>query len=216
MPLVFAGLLWAAMFENEAMSGITTPAMATIERDLLETKAKLWQERLGRADFFFPENQASVLYSFSQFRAKCRIHLICDPENWWRHTIKFERGGKEILTLPAHAASVFRTADNVLYFAEFPTSTSGCTVIAYDLATGNKLWSTDLRTPGQCISHSAYSNEVAMYLSSLPDLDKDGEGVVIIMGHESYGDYMQVLDRTTGAVLAQRTFREGYCYDQSK
>jgi hypothetical protein len=49
-----------------------------------------------------------------------------------------------------------------------------------------------------------------MGLSSLHELDKEGEGVVSITGRESHGDYVEILDRATGKVLAHKVYRQGF------
>jgi len=43
------------------------------------------------------------------------------------------------------------------------------------------------------------------------DLSKnDGEGTITVTGHESYADYVEVLDKQTGTELAHRLYRQGY------
>jgi hypothetical protein len=117
------------------------------------------------------------------------------------------------LTLDGHTTRVFRTVKNTLYFAHFDRADCGCTVAAYDLTTGKKLWETKLRAVGD-IDHSKYSNRVTMGLSSSPDLDKDGEGIVSITGRESLGDYIEILDRASGKVLAHKVYRKGFGHSQ--
>jgi hypothetical protein len=177
--------------------------------DPLAAKKEAWQKTLERMPFRFSESDAGVLFSLSQYGGDCKVHMIYDPKERWRLTFRFERDGKEVLALHGHTGSVFRTVKNVLYFAHFPTASSGCTVAAYDLTTGKKLWETKLSAVGTP-SHSAYSNHVTMGLSSLHDLDKDGEGIVSITGRESFGDYIEILDRGSGKVLAHKVYRQGF------
>ena len=102
---------------------------------------------------------------------------------------------------------MFRTEKNVLYFAHFSTSSQGCTVTAHDLDSGKKLWETKLSAI-PLADHSAYSNMVTMGLSSLSGTEEKHEGIVSITGHESYGDYIEILDRETGEVLAHKVYRQ--------
>ena len=111
------------------------------------------------------------------------------------------------MEIQGHTGSVFRTSGNVLYFASFPTWGQGCVVTAHELKTGKKLWETTLSAVGSS-SHSAYSNEVTMGLAGSDEGKDLDEGVVSITGRESYGDYMEILDRKTGKVLAHRIFRK--------
>jgi hypothetical protein len=178
--------------------------------DPLATKKEKWQKQLEETKFQFAKDQAGLMYSLSQcIRGDYKIHMIYDPKTWWMMTFKFERDGKELLTIEGHDRSVFRIDGNVLYFAHFPTSTSGCTVTAYDLSTGKKLWETRLDAVG-CPSHFAYMNQVTMDWSGLPELDKEGEGSIKITGRESFGDYIEILDRNTGKVLAHKIYRTGF------
>jgi len=175
----------------------------------LAAKKEAWQKALEDMTFRFSESDAGVLYSLSQYSGDCKLHMIYDPKERGQLTFKFERDGKEVLTLPGHTGSVFRTVKNLLYFAHFPTYSSGSTVAAYDLTTGKRLWETKLNAVGNP-SHSAYGNKVTMGLSSLHDLDKEGEGIVSITGRESFGDYIEILDRSTGKVLAHKVYRQGF------
>jgi len=187
---------------------LTAAAGAEFDR-LSKLHGEAWQKILESNSFQFSESDANVLFALSQFNGKCQIHMIYDPAKRWRITFKFVKDGKELLVIEGHPKSVFRTENNVLYFAHFPTSGSGCVVTAHDLATGKEFWKTTLSAVGTP-THSAYSNEVTMGLSSLTGVDGKGEGVVSITGRESYGDYVEILDRATGKVLAHKVYRQGY------
>jgi hypothetical protein len=71
---------------------------------------------------------------------------------------------------------------------------------AYDLTSGRELWQSTLKGIGG-VKYSAYRNLVNMGLA--------GEAISI-QGHESYGDYLEILDRKTGKRLAHRVFRKGF------
>jgi hypothetical protein len=177
--------------------------------DPLAAKKEAWRQTLEGMPFRFSEHHAGAQYSLSQNGGDCKVHVINDPNGWGRLTFQFERDGKEILALNGHTGSVFRTANDVLYFAHFKDSSSGCTVAAYDLTAGKKLWQTKLNAV-DLTAHSAYSNRVTMALSGGHGPDEEGEGAVLITGQESFGDYVEVLDRASGAVLAHRVYRQGF------
>jgi hypothetical protein len=186
-------------------AGDGQPAIEPV--DILAAKKIAWQAKLEAEPFRFDETEADVLFSLSQYSGDCKLHTIRDSKHWL--ILKFERDGKDILTLDLQGCNVFRVANNVLYIAELSMMTCGCTVVAYDLTTGQKRWETKLGAVGM-VSHSVYLNQVTMSLSSLPELDHDDEGVVSITGSEGYGDYVEILDRRTGKVLAHKIYREGY------
>ena len=176
--------------------------------DPLVAKKAAWQQVLERDKFRFSETNTGVMFSLTQYRGDCRIHLIHDPKKQGL-MFRFERDGKDVLTFYGHPESVFRTVENTLYFAHFSPSSCGCTVAAYDLTTGKKTWETRLTAIGD-LNHSGYLNQVTMGVSRLTDLDKEGEGVVSITGRESSGDYIEILDRATGKVLAHKVYRKEF------
>ncbi len=185
-------------------------SMAAEPPDPLAAKKVKWQKQLEETKFQFAADQTGLMYSLSQYiQGNYKIHVIYEPNLWRNMTFKFERDGKEALTVSGHAHSVFRIDGNVLYFAHFPTNTAGCTVAAYDLAAGKELWKTQLNAVG-FPPHSVYQNEVTLDWSGLPGLDKEGEGSIKITGRESVGDYIEILDRTTGKVLAHKIYRSGF------
>ncbi|MCE9562098.1 MAG: hypothetical protein K8U57_08590 [Planctomycetes bacterium] len=177
--------------------------------DPLAVKKAQWQKVLEEEKFSYSGSRTGVMYSLSQFRADCKIHMIYDPQKGWGVDFKFERDGKEILAISGHKESDFRVARNVLYFAHFPASTTGCVVTAHDLKNGMKLWDTKLSAVGS-MTHRYYRNSVTIELSGLNEADQDGEGIVRITGRESYGDYIEILDSSTGKVLAHKIYREKF------
>jgi hypothetical protein len=178
--------------------------LAAEPADPLAAKKAAMHEALASLKFQFTEGQSGVITSLRQCDGDVRIHLIYDPKDWGKLTFKFERDGKEVLSLYGHTASSFFICDHVLYFAHFSACSTGCAVAAYDLTTGKTVWKTRLSAvrPGW---HSAYSNKVAMEL-----VGSKGEGVITVIGREAYGDYIEILDMLTGKVLAQRVYREGF------
>jgi hypothetical protein len=187
----------------------TLTALAA-EPDRLTVRGEAWQNVLEReSSFEFSEADASMLFALSQFGGKCQIHMVYDPADWAHIMFRFVRDGKELLAIKGHTISVFRTENNVLYFAHFSTSSQGCVVTAHDLGTGKKLWESTLKGIRR-ISHSGYTNEVTMGLGNLTGTETKGEGVISIRGHEGFGDYVEILDRETGKVLARKIYREAY------
>ena len=190
---------------------IFNSSWATDQPDPLAAKKGAWQKVLEREKFRFSEAQATAKYSVSQYSGDCKIDLVSDPKRVGNLTLNFKRDGKEVLVLPGHLLSVFRAVDNVLFFADFEYSSAGCKVVAYDLTTEKKLWETRLNA-AECYTHSAYMNQVTLDLSSLEGQGDKTDRVIYIRGHESYGDYAEILDPATGKILARKIYRQGYNY----
>jgi hypothetical protein len=170
-----------------------------------EAKTPSWQEILEKQPFSFRESEASVLFSLSQFGAACQVHMVFDPAKHGQLTFKFVKADKEVLSLTGHNASVFRVDNNILYFAHFGRSSTGCSVAAYDLNTGKSIWAKSVTGLGG-VRHSAYRNAVTMSLSTLTG-DKERRAVVVISGRESFGDYVEILDQKTGDAVASKVYR---------
>ena len=112
-------------------------------------------------------------------------------------------GEGDRLCLPGHAWTVFAVADDTLYLAEFRPSSSGGAVFAYDLSTGQRLWHQGLY--GLLgIDHSYYSTRLQLTVS---------DSLVIVQGREMGGDYVECLDRETGAIVGHRIFTH-HCPEQ--
>ena len=87
--------------------------------------------------------------------------------------------------------------NNVLYFVDYSPGSEGGIISAHDLKNGKRLWSTQLQAAG-FTSHFGYSNEIFMLLT---------EDAIEIAGDETAGNYVEVLDRATGRMLANKQFK---------
>jgi hypothetical protein len=174
-----------------------------------ERRKAAWQTYLDGRQFLFPEDYSALIWSLREFDGNAKVHIVYDPKDKGKIEYKFFRDGREVLSVQGHAISGYAAAGNDLYFTNYSTSAAGCSVVAYDLATGKKQWKTALHQaqPG---GHSAYGNIVFIRLS------RNGEGggpegsAIIVTGKESYCDYIEVLDRKTGESLAIKNYRVGF------
>jgi len=174
-----------------------------------------WQNALEHAKFDLKEDERGVMYSLSQFQGDCKIEMIYDPAQHWGLTFKLIHSGKEIATMEGSTDAVFCGTKGVFYFAQFSNQSCGCRVLAFNTTTGAKLWERDLIAAG-VIDHSKYTNHVTMRRGPfspdegakfLSDMDQN-RGSLIISGSEGAGDYVEVLDMETGAVLAHKVYRK--------
>jgi hypothetical protein len=172
-----------------------------------DSLAAKWQQRIdNEPQSDFDAEACNILRSLRDYYGKCQVHMVFDPARSAGAedlTLKFVREGKEVLVIKGHFCSVFRTEGSpfgtegkILYFAEFDTSACGCSLVAYDLRTGREVWRNNLKGVG-LFDHSIYRNRVKMDLY---------EGVVRIRGHESGGDYVEIVDQKTGKTIAHRVF----------
>jgi hypothetical protein len=173
-------------------------ALATDPAEQLAARKAAIQKELADRPFEFIEDPSGVLGALGKSSGDVLIHIVYRPKNRCRLTFKFERDGKEVLAVEGHTASSFFARNNALYFAHIPLGTAGCTVASYDLKTAETLWETKL-DPVNPRAHSVYSNQVQIGW-------RDDEAIEVI-GHESLGDYIAILDTSTGEVLAKKLYR---------
>ncbi len=198
----------------QACMMMSVPSIACELPEVFQKRKEVWQHYLDVRQFGFAKDKPGLNSSLEHFSATCQLHIVVHPtpEKMQKYSTYFKwvRNGEEVLVTPGHTESVFRTFDDKLYMANFAMS-PGCTVSAFDLSNGKTLWKTQdisgLRQGGA----SGYTNQVLMRLSRFNEVPDEIEGaVLIIMGHEEFGDYITVVDRETGLQLAHKIYSTGF------
>jgi hypothetical protein len=116
------------------------------------------------------------------------------PEPWDDVTLRIFDGEVEAFHWSSSPAVPFVRDGDTLYLADFSPISSGCRVLAYDLAGRKQLWRAGLKGLGP-VDHSKYRNSVTI---------KVRNGIVEIHSVESYGEYFEELDAKTGATVGHR------------
>lgn len=102
----------------------------------------------------------------------------------WRHALQSD--------FMAEAAMVVDKEKSALYLVHYGVMSSGATVVALDLGTGQERWTTSVVGLGP-IAHSKYSNHVVLKLV---------RGALVAYGNEAAGRYIEVFDPQTGKMLS--------------
>jgi hypothetical protein len=193
------------------------------EETQFKARADAWAKELAGREFAFGEQMAQLAYSLGthqDLEPKSEIHVVLRQERKSLFPanafLQIWRDGKKLVEADAHLGCSFQIFDGVLYLARSHVATMGCTMTACSMTDGSIVWTTDkLGIPPQ--SHSAYGNEAYITLSRPREVPGEERGdSIILRGRESYGDYMTVLDRRTGKILANRVFREGFGSDRTE
>jgi hypothetical protein len=161
-----------------------------------------WGNAIKDRDFEFNSAQAGIAACAAVARkAGAKVTTAGDPT---RGSISLEVvvEGVKPVTVLAHSESSFAIHERTLYFANFTPYSSGCTLVAYDLKTGKKLWGQNLEGLGP-IDHTKYRNRVALAVEKHPTAKAWG---VVATGWESAGRYLEVLDPKTGKQLAHKKY----------
>ncbi len=171
------------------------------DTDSFARRTSKCQENVDNMSFEFDKSNP-VYKSIDEYRGKCQLHLILDPVKRTSE-VRFTSDGKTILTIPGFGTS-FRTDEDDHLYVAVPGGEGGI-VSAYDLRDGKKLWESKLKAIS-VLSHSAYRSEVTMSNSSVTGPAGAVAYVLTIHGHETFGDYIEILDCETGKLLAHRQF----------
>ena len=94
---------------------------------------------------------------------------------------------------------MFSLNGDVLIYADFMPSRTGCSVVAFDLKKQKQLWKTNLKGLGD-IAHFRYANSV--------NLDIINDDAVRVFGKESAGQYLEIVDRKTGKTVGHRKYKQ--------
>jgi hypothetical protein len=160
-------------------------------------EAKDYQKIADKEAWEWSKEKASAEYCKKAYKGDYEIELLpSGGDSTGSLNIRFYFNDKEVHSILGHAGTVFGESKNVAYYADFSPSSSGCTVIAYDLKAKKQLWKTDLKGLGP-ISHFKYRN--AMILEVKDD-------VIRILGQESAGKYVEYVDLKSGKTVGHRVF----------
>jgi hypothetical protein len=160
-----------------------------------------YQKQADAAAWDWHADRASLKQSFLNYQGEYQLELIRPQGRIGVFLIRFSKDGRPVYSWEGHYASVFVVRGNVLYRTEFHPSSSGCGLIAYDLAAGKELWKTHLKGLGP-IEHTEYHNLVTL------DLPRDD--VLRVFGNEAAGRYVEYIDARSGKTVGHKVFpKEG-------
>jgi hypothetical protein len=117
---------------------------------------------------------------------------------------KIEKSKIAILDLlkskSGYAGMALALDDGTLYRVDYPLVSFGGKASAYSLSDGKLLWKTELKAIGP-VRHFGYSNEIFIHLQG---------GSLEVVGHESAGDYVEMLDCKTGNMISNRVYKKDF------
>ena len=115
---------------------------------------------------------------------------------WGDAVIHVVKDGNVVHYFDGHLRTVFAVRDDVLYYADYHPSSSGCAVVAYDLRKHKQLWKAQLQGLGG-VDHSKYHNAVNLGLEKY---------AVCVRGKESYGNYIEYVDLRSGKTVGHKVY----------
>jgi hypothetical protein len=162
-----------------------------------------WKPALLERAFEFDADHAGARNSVAAAkRSGLTAECVEEPQITGQVTFTFQKKGGPKLTIAGHPATPVVVRGDGLYVADFQGASSGCKVVAYDLTTGKKAWTKELEGLGP-IDHSKYRNRVAMAVEKHPT---QNHFALVIVGWESAGRYVEVLDPVSGKQLAHKKY----------
>ena len=157
-----------------------------------------WKAAVKDREFDYPSQPHRAAESVA-LAEKAGVAAAFDLEG----TFVFAKQGGPEVKFRGHAMTAAVVRGDSLYVTDYSTISTGCTVVAYNLATGKKAWAKALEGIGET-NHSKYRNYVAMTVERHPKV-KDAFALVIT-GWEAHGAYVEVIDLLTGEQLANKKF----------
>jgi hypothetical protein len=143
-----------------------------------------------------PEKQSSPSFEdqLPGYQAEA-VKDASDPLD--RTTIYVRAGGRERCSWVERGDFAYFGRADVLYRADYQWTSSGCTVVAFDLKAGKELWKASLKGLGP-VDHSKYSNRVWM--------ERLDDAVFAVYGKESAGRYVELVDFKTGQTVGHKVY----------
>ena len=164
-----------------------------------------WKPAIKAREFNFEADNSGPLNSVAAAKkAGIDAEYQPNPNGFGEGEFTFQKKGGPKFTVSGHFGTSAVVHGDALYVADFSPLANGCKVVAYDLTTGKKAWDRPLAGIGE-VPHSKYRNRVAMSVEKHPDKD---HFALVIVGQESAGRYVEVIDLATGKQLANRKYEE--------
>jgi hypothetical protein len=178
---------------------IAVPVLFAVAIRAADEKPVDYQKMATDAKWLLPEDEG-FLRCLAHELSDYQLEVIRRKGYRWDATLRVVADKKEIYSWPAHLGTVFMEQEGVLYHADFSPIATGCSLVAFDLKAGKKLWDAPLKGIGPT-SHSKYRNAVR--------LESVDVNVVAVYGKESHGRYVEIVDRKTGKTVGHKVFADG-------
>jgi hypothetical protein len=120
------------------------------------------------------------------------VELAHRSGQWRDIEIKVTKAGKVIHQWKGTAETPLVVQRDVLYYVHHHPIASGAEIVAVDLKSGKQRFKKPLKGLGP-ISHSKYRNQVWLQVH---------HDVIVVLGQESSGKYVELVDFGTGTTLA--------------
>jgi hypothetical protein len=154
-------------------------------------------QKMADAARWLPPEEEGFLRCLAHQLSDYQVEVIRRKGARWEATIRVSDGGKEVYSWDAHLSTVFAEWDGILYYADFNPNATGCAIVAHDLKDRKRLWRAELKGIGP-VSHSKYFNDVR--------LEPVNNEVLAVYGKESFGRYVEIVDRKTGKTVGHKVF----------
>jgi hypothetical protein len=150
-------------------------------------------------DWSWSDRENDIRWYINKYEGSCQIRTCVPPlkdargnlTGWsTKFTIYFMKDGKALLSWKGHRGSAFLEVDkDVIVYSQYSPISSGCDLVAFDLAASKEIWRTRLKGVG-LVSHSIYSNRII--------LRHGHAGHVLVLGLESAGRYVERIETRSG------------------
>jgi len=155
------------------------------------------QRKLDHTNWSFNANESGIIASLRKSEGHA-VSFTTDATFLSKLTISVLGKDGPIHSWNGGVESVFQVTDDVLYYIDYSSSTSGGTFVVVDLKTGKEVWTSPLQAIGP-VGHSKYFNAITFEIN-FP------EALITVHGQESFGNYIECKDLATGRTIAHRVY----------
>jgi hypothetical protein len=156
-------------------------------------------QKLAKEAVWLAPGNGELKRCLARHKGAYEVDGLYDPSHWSTIVHVSDADGKKVYFWTGHRGTAFLIRGNVLYYADFGSHSSGCSVVAFDLKARKRLWRSELKGLGP-IDHSKYFNAVRM--------EPVDAQVLAVYGKESAGRYVEFVALKTGKTVGHKKFPE--------
>lgn len=163
----------------------------------IEAAKVQWEKNIKHTDWRWSGSSGINLFENALINlSDYELHAV-KSSKVWRLAVSIRQNGKILHSWKSNSNGAVVQYGDYIYYTEFSPFTTGMTVVAYNLSKKEEAWKTQLKGVGP-VAHSKYRNFGAM-LSVRED-------ILEVTGKEIYSGYVEIIDRSSGASLANRVY----------
>lgn len=155
-------------------------------------------EKPDKAWNWIDDKTATAYYLFKCRSKNYEVQMVRPAEkdnpDHWDCQIRVLKGGELRHQWYTNDGGTFWIEDNLLVYDRHSDTATGCELFVFNLEKRQQLWTKFLKGLGP-IDHWSYRNKINLSVR---------EGRIKVLGNESYGQYIEIVDLVSGKTIEHR------------